>query len=100
FSHVRLHSLPTRRASDLFGITRWWKGRIEPVHELDRPQVVPVAIPETEPPVPMITGALEVPLHRQGHPPVEAIELPVVGHTSVRSEEHTSELQSRENIVC
>src|SRR5436309_6484249 len=52
-------------------------------------------------------GALHVPSprysrsswNRNGAPPRSWSEV-VVGQTNFRSEEHTSELQSRENLVC
>src|SRR5690606_42118447 len=37
---------------------------------------------------------------RGGLPPVAHVQLAGPGHAMPRSEEHTSELQSRENLVC
>src|SRR5690606_42146015 len=73
--HLVLHSFPTRRSSDLA------TGALEP-GVIDQRQV---------------PGS-----NRRCHR--RAAELPgryrTVGHFIERSEEHTSELQSRENLVC
>src|SRR5690606_39361966 len=75
--HRALHSFPTRRSSDLLGQYR----RYDQYHVLgDRLRV------RHRQPVHGLCR-VQVPL-QQGSP------------REVRSEEHTSELQSRENLVC
>src|SRR5690606_41297220 len=73
--HRNLHSFPTRRSSDLFG--RHWM--------LPAWAQFLLAMP-----VQFLLGARPG-AHRLPGGPVEA---------GTRSEEHTSELQSRENLVC
>src|SRR5699024_12662031 len=65
-----LHSLPTRRSSDLAVL-----GADEQEHRRHAQD------------------------HHQGHQP-EVAHLLVVGEAQARSEEHTSELQSRFDLVC
>src|SRR5690606_40833839 len=74
--HRDLHSFPTRRSSDLL--------RAQPGN-------VPVLDQTTS------AGAAERPVHEHGAEPGGCLAAIVVLH---RSEEHTSELQSRENLVC
>src|SRR5207302_9719204 len=92
--HLHLHSFPTRRSSDLLcrrallGIAG---GLV----------VVPAAVVVG---VELRTGVKGKPEH---HGPVEGVQrwsvqgpLNVFTRPHRRSEEHTSELQSRENLVC
>src|SRR5690606_41989643 len=79
------HSCPTRRSSDLAGGALEPEGRVR-VDDLRGHE------PLTQPP-----GGLAVTIprvHDQRLDPSELIE------GVIRSEEHTSELQSRENLVC
>src|SRR5690606_42049117 len=90
-----LHSFPTRRSSDLGGIGRRGIGGspatlavpsaagevVLPERMVLWPHMVPVA------PMHQVRGS------RTGGQPFD------VG-VDIRSEEHTSELQSRENLVC
>src|SRR5690606_41609064 len=90
-----LHSSPTRRSSDLVPDVRGsdplqevqhpLAGRPERVKHLHLPKVL---TPHAHRPI----GAVELQSERQRLRPAPVID--------VRSEEHTSELQSRENLVC
>src|SRR5690606_40302151 len=98
-SSLRLHSLPTRRSSDLD----------------EDPLVAGVLDPEP-PPVELLVDELDElepeSLPEPDDPDVDASDLdpsalepspldePDRDPESFRSEEHTSELQSRENLVC
>src|SRR5205085_11542220 len=88
--HVALHSFPTRRSSDLEDSERG------PIHHRREDRGPPaVGPPAVGPPA---VAAAGVAVHRHlravrvspGHP----------NSTKVRSEEHTSELQSQSNLVC
>src|SRR5690606_41860143 len=74
-----LHSFPTRRSSDL---NAGGSSRVGLLRQLDVEQV-----------------ANRVPLHGVHHEAGRG-SLPVPHPVGARSEEHTSELQSRENVVC
>src|SRR5690606_40106748 len=92
-SHLSLHSFPTRRSSDLDGhaspanvdsevlirnkLERRFRRRAHVLVEVDRPRCLSDEQVE-------IAIVVDVDESRSG----------------VRSEEHTSELQSRENLVC
>src|SRR5690606_41565177 len=78
--HLALHSFPTRRSSDLDA------GQEEARHALLRPVLARVGDPRDRRP-----AAARVP-----DPVLLGRCVPARG----RSEEHTSELQSRENLVC
>src|SRR5690606_41772049 len=89
--HRHLHSLPTRRSSDLALAMRLLIDNntqlLEPIMKIE------VEAPE------QYTGDVIGDLSsRRGI--VEEMTNKPDGITSVRSEEHTSELQSRENLVC
>src|SRR5690606_39901936 len=87
-----LHSFPTRRSSDLDLIAAYTLNYLEEalgIVEAARQTQMPVAISFTV----ETDGRLPT-----GQTLREAIEQ--VDHLSNRSEEHTSELQSRENLVC
>src|SRR5690606_40656451 len=80
-----LHSVPTRRSSDL---EKPWRGRARPASPRRRARRR--ARPRAAPPTTRNPGAAlrAAACARRG------------GGLAPRSEEHTSELQSRENLVC
>src|SRR5690606_41519157 len=86
------HSLPTRRSPDLLDFAAFWaKGRID-LPRLDRDRVLYAdfrADPEAHP-LPTPSGRIEI----------TSATVASFGYDDCRSEEHTSELQSRENLVC
>src|SRR5690606_42041831 len=88
---VRLYvlSVPTRRSSDLSKIQQGgYPLHFNPFGRFK------AAYPH----LPFPSATVEVfPTH---HVPVNGAELIVEGNRVMRSEEHTSELQSRENLVC
>src|SRR5690606_42054407 len=94
--HRELCSFPTRRSSDLSAEQREAKAAegLEPArHGLD---------PEDEGGLPRMRERVE-PLARAGAARTaeeHAMPAPRVERLDHRSEEHTSELQSRENLVC
>src|SRR5690606_39612670 len=78
-----LHSFPTRRSSDLGGVRR----------PLEAGAVLPPALAAAAPPA----GPRSLPGRRL----LPAFAPPGARRQAARrSEEHTSELQSRENLVC
>src|SRR5690606_39800343 len=94
-AHRDLHSFPTRRSSDLL---------IQIAHNVDIGQHTVIAAQTG------ISGSTKIGEHN-----VIAGQVGIVGHiklanrtkigaqagvSKTRSEEHTSELQSRENLVC
>src|SRR5207302_9430070 len=88
--HPNLHSFPTRRSSDLY------VDRVDVVvaHEGNEAAV------RTEGHFFFLAGRGGEARHRVG---VEGVPVNVVADVqqgALRSEEHTSELQSRENLVC
>src|SRR5690606_41302321 len=92
-----LHSFPTRRSSDLF--TVWWDRTIPPGRVFD--EVIQEAIEAARCMVVLWSGQSV----KSNWVKTEAAEgaarhrlVPVLVEN--RSEEHTSELQSRENLVC
>src|SRR5947208_9061183 len=78
--HADLHSFPTRRSSDLGERT-------------ERPEY----IPPIEGGRRTARGEL---FRRPPQPPPTVPVVPVAGDERVRSEEHTSELQSPDHLVC
>src|SRR5690606_41607768 len=83
------HSFPTRRSSDLTG--RSWSRRTLqnlPLHASSESDTAHVASPRTRHQPPSS--------HRHSRPAAS----PPPRTPAHRSEEHTSELQSRENLVC
>src|SRR5690606_41581803 len=82
--HRDLHSFPTRRSSDL--------GAADAMHVR-----IPAEEEVAEPIVLQIDG---VGGRADAHLVIEAERHSVATITRCRSEEHTSELQSRENLVC
>src|SRR5690606_39577583 len=91
-SHVRLPSCPTRRSSDLLiavaeqpATVGFHQGPGEHLAKL----------------LALLGGGLAPVLahHVEGNP-VEIHHRPQIRRQAVRSEEHTSELQSRENLLC
>src|SRR5690606_41495706 len=89
-SHRYLHSFPTRRSSDLAPVLQQ-----EGHGPADRAKAVVVVVLQPQ-------QALEVMIVIGQQEPVDGIEQAVGGGLDRhrRSEEHTSELQSRENLVC
>src|SRR5207302_4289724 len=85
-----LHSFPTRRSSDLGGEQTDGRGRVGNTLTAgglaDRP-------PGHDNGLALRGGRFAVPV-------VPAVDRYFPVSTSARSEEHTSELQSRENLVC
>src|SRR5690606_39551322 len=88
-SHRDLHSFPTRRSSDLGSCAQVGKD----VHLSGGVGLGGVLEPATANPVIIEDGAFI------GSRCI-VVEGVRVGREAVRSEEHTSELQSRENLVC
>src|SRR5207302_6884493 len=92
-THPALHSFPTRRSSDLLLI-----------------EIFPVAPGTVVAPYNMadngkilrdqLTRAVPIPVERQSRKAAESCRRAFGNGHSSRSEEHTSELQSRENLVC
>src|SRR5690606_40653496 len=92
-------SLPTRRSSDLIkaDIRHALRTQYSPRHvpdEILEVEDIPYTISgkKTETPVKKILAGMD---------PAKAVHAGALRNpTSLRSEEHTSELQSRENLVC
>src|SRR5690606_40328660 len=87
--HRDLHAFPTRRSSDLFdfrsqGDLMGWTGSGLTIQ--DNGLNIPVYTSASQSISDLNWGA--------------GVRVQVLGKDLVRSEEHTSELQSRENIVC
>src|SRR5690606_42153553 len=89
-----LHSFPARRSADLGGgggcevsSGAFWTQRPCAVHVMPSPQSLPGRQRE-----------MHVPSGPQCEPGEHSLSSVHLG--SARSEEHTSELQSRENLVC
>src|SRR5690606_40755155 len=85
-----LHSFPTRRSSDLGeGLSANLRltagGQVTYNHQL--------TLQDNDSLITINTGTLQAVLHKQGSNLIQSI-------LKNRSEEHTSELQSRENLVC
>src|SRR5690606_40850291 len=90
--HRDLHPFPTRRSSDLFAIVDL--DGVQSVVPWDDVELQPVSGMETDNPefgLVWSAGATE--------PMTMTLDISALGDDS-RSEEHTSELQSRENLVC
>src|SRR5690606_41757513 len=91
-AHLLLHSFPTRRSSDLY---RYWQRAMhgDPRAIGERLAIGPVdytvvgVMPEGFNGVALDESHVYLPIH-------------VAAAATQRSEEHTSELQSRENLVC
>src|SRR5207302_10367919 len=81
-----LHSFPTRRSSDLY----------LHFHHADNPQHICYSKTDATHSNSILTIINLDPLHRQ----VGFVDLDLTVLGIDRSEEHTSELQSRENLVC
>src|SRR5262249_61339583 len=84
-AHTDLHSFPTRRSSDLYPVTTHWMSEIVVCRSRLKVSsaTLTIVVSRIDMIVPMITTS-EI---RQTC-------------LSIRSEEHTSELQSLTNIVC
>src|SRR5690606_40053320 len=72
-----LPSFPTRRSSDLVP----WESEVSPVADVSWSEVLSLLL-------------------RAANTRIPAIPRTAAAPTTIRSEEHTSELQSRENLVC
>src|SRR5690606_41943349 len=84
--HPSIHSFPTRRSSDLPALRLCWPGDHMPGPFLRRA--------ETE------EGFYRPPIRDGGQMIMKASPITSSMGIGPRSEEHTSELQSRENLVC
>src|SRR5439155_21584427 len=98
--HLALHSFPTRRSSDLLGITRHFRADVFPlVMGLPFGLWIGAGIPHFPLPAKLTMEVLEpIDLHAEvsrwlGRAPHEK-DL----ENKIRSEEHTSELQSRGHL--
>src|SRR5690606_40911408 len=86
---LSLPSSPTRRSSDLDGGALRYRG-------VDIEELVEKGVTFGDVWALLVDGEFGRGLH-----PAEPFPLPIhTGDVRVRSEEHTSELQSRENLVC
>src|SRR5690606_40040166 len=86
-SHLDLHSFPTRRSSDLIIIERFWRNiKYEEVYLKDYESPREARL--------NIRDYIDFYNYNRPHQSLD-YKTP-----SSRSEEHTSELQSRENLVC
>src|SRR5690606_41483297 len=99
-SHIQCHahlpyppSFPTRRSSDLTASPHAIPSSPAITAPLRPAQNIS---PQTPPAAPAVHPAIARSTPRLSHPP--AYRTPPA--TPARSEEHTSELQSRENLVC
>src|SRR5690606_40682736 len=94
-SHPALHSLPTRRSSDLLLAGRPQSARHLPTRDV-------VGVYHAAGGMPALAGEVELALRVPGEGDAELQQLahPLGRLAHARSEEHTSELQSRENLVC
>src|SRR5690606_41961723 len=93
-------ALPTRRSSDL--AIPWCGGRqpaAAPGRRLIRMQDQQVEVVPGSHAVARVAGAVVLVVHRgAGRPTADSPAVRAL--VALRSEEHTSELQSRENLVC
>src|SRR5690606_41691801 len=92
---LHLLSFPTRRSSDLGHVFQWQPDPLELVPQELNPVPVTQDVDDVKP-----LALLHKPLRYVGGSdavPIDDREQPLFGP---RSEEHTSELQSRENLVC
>src|SRR5690606_40673650 len=95
-----LLSFPTRRSSDLLGESELVDGQIE--MRDDQLEQVQVELRLVFLRLPVRPGRVVGPQPRRQHPvavPRRGVARQVVVELALRSEEHTSELQSRENLV-
>src|SRR5690606_41185870 len=94
-----LHSFPTRRSSDLFSLSLLFKTLKKKRYEVLFTTLVPMQLcPNINMP------ALWAGAHLSNSKKIESLILKglmrICKKNEIRSEEHTSELQSRENLVC
>src|SRR5439155_14457224 len=89
--HLHLHSFPTRRSSDLS-----MKGRMEKMPSVTNPRVANVQKKSFE------RKAWKKVINAGSLIAVSTVTMPLARNsaTTCRSEEHTSELQSRGHLVC
>src|SRR5205814_8732699 len=97
--HPRSHSFPTRRSSDLFvskGLVRTiigLVGDIDSFHHLNLRTLKGVAdVHRISDPYKLVS--------RQHHPDRSTVWVGSATQVPIRSEEHTSELQSLRHLVC
>src|SRR5690606_39799470 len=89
-----LHSLPTRRSSDLSRASSGLLPVSQLVKDLDLKAFHNSSVfTECQDAVSQLVKDLDLKAFHNRHPLFPAV-------VAVRSEEHTSELQSRENLVC
>src|SRR5690606_41521769 len=93
--HRALHTFPTRRSSDLNPEHRSWLDRMagELVSEMDSSGAIREKLGSPD------CGFFGAPASNEEYGVTEAPVIQQDGDPA-RSEEHTSELQSRENLVC
>src|SRR5690606_40826865 len=89
------HSFPTRRSSDLAAAIFPSAGRARARYRY-RPRGFGKRRPQASSEIPFLLLSL----HGAGLIGIDQPALALGGAGSLRSEEHTSELQSRENLVC
>src|SRR5690606_40803066 len=96
-NHRDLHSFPTRRSSDLRVDERLFFLQIRRRETLMQKEKYRLQLPGPTPIPPRVQLAMSRPMI--GHRDPDCAQL-VQDLSERRSEEHTSELQSRENLVC
>src|SRR5690606_42122201 len=88
--HRDLHSFPTRRSSDL-----------ETSRTLDRTRTLAWSLQLLQMTIRVARSqSLTVQMPTHAYSSTRTVDLLLPGRSLARSEEHTSELQSRENLVC
>src|SRR5690606_42162506 len=97
--HVDLHSFPTRRSSDLVGFFYWAGPRMfrESWFEMS---IVNFGTLTAVASVGLMLLRAADPELKTDAARAYALRAPFFSPIAGRSEEHTSELQSRENLVC
>src|SRR5690606_42111840 len=98
FVHQQLHSFPTRRSSDLINalVQDIIDEQIDSFK--DRQQKIVVSIPDES--TMALVDEMRFRMVIENIIDNASKYTPHSGKVTVRSEEHTSELQSRENLVC
>src|SRR5690606_40722171 len=89
--HTDLHSFPTRRSSDLTPQIHYYQTRFQ--------NILCSRFLHGSHPQDLRKNSLLILLHQQFFP-LAIYTIILWEHLFFRSEEHTSELQSRENLVC
>src|SRR5690606_41708577 len=98
--HRYLHSFPTRRSSDLHEESFNWRGAL--IKGFDKYPEHYTLLSGSIPPNPtqLLTNGRFENLLNEAKEEFDYIVVDTAPTILVRSEEHTSELQSRENLVC